>query len=207
MSLDRHDPADIGGHALSAVSWAAVFAGAATTLATAFTLDLAGAGFGLTMSSPWLQTRASLAGFDPVSGAWTLAAGVSALALGGYVAGRLRTHWRGVDAAETHFRDTAHGLLVWALSTIVGVVLTAMILAPYAAAMADVPVVVSMSSPGAPPSVLAAALSAHAERATHIAAQASLFGAVGLFLGAFVSGAAAALGGMQRDEAVVRRLN
>lgn len=201
MSLDRDDPATTGGHALPAVSWAAVAAGAATTLATAFTLDMAGAAFGFSMASPWLQTRASLAGFDPASGAWAIAAGVAALALGGYVAGRLRTHWYGVHADETHFRDTAHGLLVWALSTLVGVALTATVLAPYAAAMADASMAIPMSSAGDPTSTVVA----QADRAAHIAAQAALFGAIGLFLGAFAAGAAAALGGLQRDEAAVRR--
>ena len=204
MNLDRDYPAGAGGHALPAFSWAAVFAGATVTLACAFTLDLVGAGLGMSLSSPWLQTRASLAGFDPVAGAWTVAAGVVAVALGGYVAGRLRTHWFGVHADETHFRDTAHGLVVWALSTIVGVALTALVLAPYAVAMADASTAASLSETGALATGSSAGLAAHAERAAHIAAQASLFSAIGLFLGALAAGAAAALGGLQRDEAAAR---
>jgi hypothetical protein len=42
-----------------------------------------------------------------------------ASALGGYVAGRLRSKWRDADADEAFFRDTAHGFLAWALATIV----------------------------------------------------------------------------------------
>ena len=45
--------------------------------------------------------------------------------LGGFVTGRLRTKWVGVHTHEVFFRDTAHGLLTWALATIVGAVLLA----------------------------------------------------------------------------------
>jgi hypothetical protein len=39
-------------------------------------------------------------------------------ALGGYVAGRLRTKWVGIHTDESTFRDTAHGMLAWAVATI-----------------------------------------------------------------------------------------
>jgi hypothetical protein len=38
--------------------------------------------------------------------------------LGGYLAGRLRTRWVTVHTDEVFFRDTAHGFLAWALSTL-----------------------------------------------------------------------------------------
>jgi len=56
---------------------------------------------------------------------------VIASALGGYTAGRLRTKWARIHSDEVHFRDTAHGLLVWA----VGVVITAYFLASAATTM------------------------------------------------------------------------
>ena len=40
-------------------------------------------------------------------------------ALGGYLAGRLRVKWIGVNINESFFRDTAHGFLAWALATVV----------------------------------------------------------------------------------------
>ena len=43
-----------------------------------------------------------------------------ASAMGGYVAGRLRTRWVGVHTHEVYFRDTAHGFLAWALATVIG---------------------------------------------------------------------------------------
>ena len=39
-------------------------------------------------------------------------------AFGGYLSGRLRTKWVGVRTDEVLFRDTTHGLLAWALATL-----------------------------------------------------------------------------------------
>ena len=46
-------------------------------------------------------------------------------AIGGYLAGRLRTKWTGVLAPEILFRDSAHGFLAWAAASVVGAVLLA----------------------------------------------------------------------------------
>ena len=58
---------------------------------------------------------------------------MSALAsgVGGYLAGRLRSKWVDVDGDEAFFRDTAHGLLAWAVAT----VLTASVLTTAASSM------------------------------------------------------------------------
>lgn len=40
-------------------------------------------------------------------------------ALGGYIAGRLRTRWVGTHTHEVFFRDTAHGLVTWAVATVI----------------------------------------------------------------------------------------
>lgn len=44
-------------------------------------------------------------------------------AIGGYLAGRLRTKWTGVHSDEVYFRDTAHGFLAWAFASVLGAVL------------------------------------------------------------------------------------
>ena len=44
-------------------------------------------------------------------------------AIGGYLAGRLRTKWIGVQTTEVYFRDTAHGFLAWAAASVLGAVL------------------------------------------------------------------------------------
>jgi hypothetical protein len=43
---------------------------------------------------------------------------LAASALGGYLAGRLRTKWVSVHTDEVYFRDTAHGFLAWAVATL-----------------------------------------------------------------------------------------
>jgi hypothetical protein len=44
---------------------------------------------------------------------------VMASALGGFIAGRLRTRWVGLHTDETYFRDSAHGFMAWAIGTII----------------------------------------------------------------------------------------
>jgi hypothetical protein len=38
---------------------------------------------------------------------------------GGYLAGRLRTRWTGLHTDELYFRDTAHGVLAWAVAAVI----------------------------------------------------------------------------------------
>jgi hypothetical protein len=64
--------------------------------------------------------------------AWLIVTQIIASALGGYLAGRLRTKWVNVHTDEVYFRDTAHGFLVWAL----GLVVTAAFLASAATSLA-----------------------------------------------------------------------
>src|ERR1700761_154598 len=95
----------------SAVSWAAVFAGAVTALALSVVLSALTSGFELGAASAYPgTTAANLAGFTPIAGAWMIVAQVLCAGLGGYLAGRLRTKWLHVHDHEVHFRDTAHGL-------------------------------------------------------------------------------------------------
>jgi hypothetical protein len=48
---------------------------------------------------------------------------VGSFALGGYIAGRIRSTWR-TNPDEVHFRDGLHGLLVWSVAVGIGVGLT-----------------------------------------------------------------------------------
>jgi hypothetical protein len=64
--------------------------------------------------------------------AWLIITQIVASAMGGYLAGRLRTKWVNVHTDEVYFRDTAHGFLVWA----VGLVVTASLLATAATSLA-----------------------------------------------------------------------
>ena len=164
----------------SAISWSAVIAGAAAALAASFVMLALAAGFGLKLAAPW-PTPGGFDGFNPTLGATLVVIQVLSAALGGYLAGRLRTTWVDVHTHEVHFRDTAHGLIVWAVSTVAGVLLAVTVLAPAAGPAA-------------------AAAQVEPVYAQAIAAQASLFMGVGMLLSAFLSAVAAALGGLRRDE-------
>ncbi len=97
----------------SAVSWAAVIAGAFVTAALGLILLALGAGMGLSSLSPWSATTAAAG-----KGAFLWIAGLEivASAIGGYMAGRLRTKWVDVHSDEVYFRDTAHGFLAWCVA-------------------------------------------------------------------------------------------
>jgi hypothetical protein len=102
----------------SAVSWAAVIAGAVGAAALSLVLFLLGTGLGLAAASPWAGEgiSGSTAGVSTII--WVTVVQLLASVLGGYLAGRLRTRWVTVHTDEVFFRDTAHGFLAWAVSTL-----------------------------------------------------------------------------------------
>lgn len=102
----------------SAVSWAAIFAGAAVAAAMSLILLLLGTGFGLSAVSPWSFEGVSAETFGWTTILWISFTSLFASGLGGYLAGRLRTRWVSVHGDETFFRDTAHGFLTWSVATL-----------------------------------------------------------------------------------------
>ncbi len=115
----------------SAVSWAAVLGGAVVAAALSLILIALGSGLGLMSVSPWSRSGVSAEVISVGSVVWLCAMQLISAAVGGYVAGRLRTRWINVHTDEVYFRDTAHGLLVWA----VGVVISATLLTSAAAGL------------------------------------------------------------------------
>jgi MFS family permease len=95
-----------------AVRWSAVLAGSAIALATWMLLQLAGSGIALSAldAAEWDRVHAIGIG----SSAWSVIAAVISLFVGGLLAGRLDGH---------HDKKVAalHGLLVWAITGIIGV--------------------------------------------------------------------------------------
>jgi hypothetical protein len=118
---------------VSAISWAAIIAGAFVAAAFALALVALGAGIGLVSVSPWSSNNPSVTTFGVLAAAWFIAVELFASGVGGYLAGRLRTSWARVHTDEVFFRDTAHGLMVWA----VGAVITAALLASAASSAAS----------------------------------------------------------------------
>ena len=116
----------------SGISWAAVIGGAFVSASLALILLALGTGFGFSSVSPWSNLGASASTVGKGAVVWLILTQVLASAMGGYLASRLRTKWTDVHTDEVFFRDTAHGLLVWA----VGMVITASLLASAATSLA-----------------------------------------------------------------------
>jgi MFS family permease len=110
----------------SGVAWAAIIAGAFAASAFSLALVALGAGIGLVSVSPWSTNNPSIATFGVLAAAWFIAVQLFASGIGGYLAGRLRTRWAHVHSDEVYFRDTAHGLLVWAVGAVISAGLIAL---------------------------------------------------------------------------------
>jgi hypothetical protein len=102
----------------SAISWGPIIAGAFAASTLSFILMLLGSGLGLTMVSPWSGSGASITTFAVSTAVWLVVVQWLSSGVGGYLAGRLRTKWVDIHTDEVFFRDTAHGLLAWAVATL-----------------------------------------------------------------------------------------
>jgi len=109
----------------SAVSWPAIIAGAVVAAAASLILLALGSGIGLASVSPWPGAGASATTFTVLTAIWLIVVQWVASGLGGYLTGRLRSKWVSTHTHEVFFRDTAHGLLMWGLATVLGTVLLA----------------------------------------------------------------------------------
>jgi hypothetical protein len=171
------------GAGVSAVAWPAIWAGAATTVATSVLFLALGSGFGLLEGSAWPGLRPSATKFVIAAGLWLIVSHWLSSALGGYMAGRLRVRWHGLDSDEVFFRDTAHGFLTWATGTVIVGVVSVLALA--------------LTGPEIPPATDMAP--EMVEQMRKAAAAFSLFTAIAMLVGAFVASAAGAIGGRLRD--------
>lgn len=102
----------------SAVSWGAIAAGAAGAAALSLILLILGVGLGLSTLSPWANAGVSATTLGVTTIVWLTVTQLLASGMGGYLAGRLRTKWADAQADEVYFRDTAHGFLAWAVSSL-----------------------------------------------------------------------------------------
>lgn len=118
-------PAGLAEPAVAGVSWAAVAAGAAASLALTLLLLSFGTGMGFAVVSPWGNSGVSATTFEIGTGLYFIVMAMISSAIGGYLAGRLRTKWVGVHTSEVLFRDTAHGFLAWAAASVIGAMLLA----------------------------------------------------------------------------------
>ena len=109
----------------SYVEWGAVIGGTVAALAVSLVLLAFGAAIGLSSVSPWTTTATGLKAVGVGTTFWFLLVTLWSFALGGYLAARLRHRWSDATPAEVRFRNSAHGLLVWALSVLIAAILAA----------------------------------------------------------------------------------
>jgi hypothetical protein len=194
----------------SAVPWAAIIAGGLTTSAFGLLLLALGTGFELAAISPFSARQGPLSQLGWTTIAWMIFSQVVGGALGGYLAGRLRTKWARLHTDEVYFRDTAHGFLAWAFATLG----SAALLASAGTAMTlPARTIIEESRPAATVYYQApagAAVGAAADRTAtdvaqaidaqrKVAARLLLWTFVALLCGAFSASFAATIGGRQRD--------
>lgn len=105
------------------MDWPAIFAGAAIAAGAmvVFTGFTAAIGLGSVSAEPGegMGTFAMI-----LFGLFAFLSTLGSYALGGYVAGRMRTPVSGVGSEETQARDGVHGLTVWAVGTILSAIMT-----------------------------------------------------------------------------------
>jgi hypothetical protein len=173
-----------------ATDWGAITGGALGAIAISIILFTAGSGFGLWTVEPWSFASRAPGTFAIGAAIWLVVMQWLSAGFGGYLAGRLRAKWIGPRIDEVLFRDTAHGLLAWALATvIVAALFTLGTLGTSAAVIA---------TEGAPADAAAAAASL-TEEARKAAANFSIVTAISLLVGAFIGAVAGGLGGYHRD--------
>jgi hypothetical protein len=129
IAVSEHD------RATPYVQWGPIVAGAVAAAALAFVLHSFAAAIGLAVSSTSPTWRDSSAWLWVLSGVYLLLVALASYGLGGYIAGRMHDPMAHAGADEVEARDGTHGLLAWALATLLtGLMIAAS--APIAARLA-----------------------------------------------------------------------
>ncbi len=201
-----------------AASWGAIFAGAVVAVATSLILLTLGAGLGFAAMSPWPGQGVAGSTFTMTAAIWLIVTQWLSAAMGGYITGRLRHRWLATHTHEVFFRDTAHGLVTWAVATIAVAVVAAGSLTSIAGgATRSAGVIASVSAENPPVSAGVSQdeaqkrvdveandgqlrLKAATDEARKAAAETALFTALAMLIGAFIASVSAAIGGHLRDE-------
>jgi hypothetical protein len=102
-----------------AASWPAMVAGAFIAIVVSLTLLALGSGLGFATMSAGSDRDVLGTTIVVTTAIWLIVTQWISAGLGGYVAGRLRTRWPGTHTHGIFFRDSAHGLVTWAVATVV----------------------------------------------------------------------------------------
>ena len=117
-NFDGRNTADNRPLGAPAVSWGAVFAGTVAAAAISLLLIILGAGLGMSSASVFSGQSLDATTLGITTIIWLAVTQIIAYSMGGHLAGRLRTKTVSIHTDEVHFRDTAHGFLTWALSSL-----------------------------------------------------------------------------------------
>jgi hypothetical protein len=100
------------------VSWSAIIGGAIAAAALALILHSFAAAVGLAVSSAAPTWRDASIALVLLTGLYLVITALASYGLGGYVAARIRAPLGANPDAEVEYRDGLHGLLTWALATV-----------------------------------------------------------------------------------------
>ncbi len=128
MSETRSAPLAEG--TIVGLDWTPVVAGAFAAAALAFVLHSFAVAIGLSVSSTAPTWRDASFALVLLSGLYILLVALVSCAFGGYLAARLRARLAGAPVEEVEFRDGMHGLVVWALATLLAGLLALAALQP-----------------------------------------------------------------------------
>src|SRR5258708_16396839 len=131
-------PVPTPGGPLSYIHWGPGILGAIVAAAISFVLMGFASAVGLMVVSPSPTWRDTSVWLVLLSGFWIVIVAVSSFALGGYLAGRVRSTWVAAPD-EIEFRDGAHGLIAWAIAVLLGAVLLSLTASPFAPSTASAP--------------------------------------------------------------------
>jgi hypothetical protein len=107
----------------SYIDWPGVFVGVIIASALSWLLLTFGSAIGLASVSPYNLTRETGAALTLAAAAWFALTQIYSLAMGAYIAARLRPRVSPVQSDEVAFRDGTTGLTVWGLAIVIGLVL------------------------------------------------------------------------------------
>jgi hypothetical protein len=109
----------------SYVDWAPILAGTAIASAITIVLTAFGSVVGLSLVSPFEGNGVSGTGLAVATGLWVIWVALSSLMAGSYLTGRMRKAANDAEPGEAAVRDGTHGLVVWALSVLIGAMIAA----------------------------------------------------------------------------------
>jgi hypothetical protein len=122
----------------SYVDWPGVFVGVFVAAAVSWLLLTFGSAIGFASVSPYTFDRNTATTLTLAAAAWFALTQIYSIAMGAYIAARLRPRHSVLDSDEVSFRDGATGITVWALAIIIGLALAAIVASGAVRATANV---------------------------------------------------------------------